>query len=99
LMSGVEFIVESIVDFREYDSDDYACLEYKVKWKGFSDNQCAWEPRESLCEDRGTRKKIHHYDKHYMERIAYKIRKYSSRGFSGLEKVKDCKYCQEIKRQ
>merc|ERR1712037_149314 len=91
LMSGVEFIVESIVDFREYDSDQDACIEYKVKWKGFSDKQCTWEPHDSLCEDRGTRKKIHEFDKNYMERIAYKIRKYSQKGFSGLEKVREYK--------
>jgi len=91
-MSEVQFIVESIVDFRGYDSDDDAVIEYKVKWKGYSDKQCTWEPRESICEDRGTRKKVHQFDKHYMERILYKIQKYSSRGFSGLEKVNQCNY-------
>jgi len=91
-MSEVQFIVESIVDFREYDSDDDAVIEYKVKWKGFSDKQCTWEPRESICEDGGTKKKVHQFDKDFMEKNQYKIQKYSSRGLSGLEKVNKCNY-------
>ncbi|CAG5100292.1 Oidioi.mRNA.OKI2018_I69.XSR.g16935.t1.cds [Oikopleura dioica] len=92
MTSETEFEVEAITDFREEDSDNEPVIEYRVKWRGFPDEQSTWEPVESLTEDKGTRRMVEGFNKHYTERILYKIRKYSKKGFSGIERVKECKF-------
>ena len=87
---GQEFEVEEICGFREYDTDDEPVIEYKVKWKGYSENDCTWEPSQSLKEDKGTAKKIRAFNRNYQERIEYKIKKYTSKGYQGIERVKEC---------
>ena len=87
-----EFEVEEICDFREYDTDEEPVIEYKVKWKGYSEKDSTWEPLESLETDKGTAKKVKAYNTNYAERIVYKIKKYKSKGVHGIERCTHCKY-------
>lgn len=89
---GQEFEVEEICDFREYDTDDEPVIEYKVKWKGYSERDSTWEPVESLNDDKGTAKKVKAYNSRYAERIIYKIKKYQSKGVHGIERCNFCEF-------
>ena len=82
---------ESILDFREYDSDNEPCIEYQVKWKGYSSKHNSWEPRDDLCKERRHRKMVHNYNVEFENKCVYKIKKYRARGFEGLPKIKECK--------
>lgn len=39
-----EYIVEKILDKKKVGS----AWKYKVKWEGYSEEECTWEPRENL---------------------------------------------------
>ena len=39
-----EYIVEKILDKKKTNG----IMKYKVKWEGYSENECTWEPRENL---------------------------------------------------
>ena len=39
-----EYIVEKILDKKKMNG----IYKYKVKWEGYSENECTWEPRENL---------------------------------------------------
>jgi len=93
---GQEFEVEEICDFREYDTDDEPVIEYKVKWKGYSERDSTWEPVESLNDDKGTAKKVKAYNSRYAERIIYKIKKYQSKGVHGIER---CNFYKDLLKQ
>jgi M-phase phosphoprotein 8 len=41
---GKEYVVEAVLDSRKNSGRQ----EYKIKWKGYSINECTWEPEEHL---------------------------------------------------
>ncbi len=44
-MSEEEYVVEKIVDKRTLKN---GIVEYKVKWEGYSEEECTWEPLSNL---------------------------------------------------
>jgi hypothetical protein len=45
-MPSEVFEVEQVLDYRHRKG----VLEYKIKWKNYSEEECTWEPRENLTD-------------------------------------------------
>ena len=46
-----QYVVEKILEMQKCGN---GVLLFKVKWKGFSNNECTWEPLENLADHTGT---------------------------------------------
>jgi len=63
-----EYIVEKILDKKKVGS----AWKYKVKWEGYTEEECTWEPKENL---RNVKYLIDEYEAQYGDKKDPKIEK------------------------
>jgi hypothetical protein len=79
-----EYMVEKILDKKKYKG----IWKYKVKWEGYSYNECTWEPKENLSN---CKEMIERFERDWEEKNLKNVSKNNSLVSSAIKENKSTK--------